>query len=749
MHINNSFNPSDQNTPRNFTPHWFQSPQNQNTGKEKQTQMLHMITMSWLILILIALPLFNACTPQGTDRSHAHINALINESSPYLLQHAHNPVNWYPWKEEALAKAKAENKLLIISIGYAACHWCHVMEHESFEDTTVSRIMNEHFVSIKVDREERPDIDDIYMTACQMATGRGCGWPLNAFALPDGRPVWAGTYFPKKQWIEILEYFVKLYQEEPEKLEEFAGKITEGILANDQIEFDAETSPLTTAQLEEATTAMLADIDFTNGGRQGSPKFPMPNNYEFLLSMAKQYQNEEAAKAVEITLTEIAKGGIYDHLGGGFARYATDSRWHIPHFEKMLYDNAQLVSLYSKAFQFTRNPLYERVVRETLEFINREMTSPEGAFYSSFDADSEGEEGKFYVWQQAEIDSILQDPQLSELFGAYYNITKSGNWKEEKTNVLYVRKDLEDIAGRMNLPLPKAQELLALAKDKLFRARTQRTYPGLDDKILTSWNALMLLAYTDAFRAFGDESYRQAALNNARFIQEKVLQPDFRLNRNYKDGQSVINAFLDDYAHVIQAFTGLYEITFDEAWLQQAQELANYALAHFFDQETNLFYYTSDEDPALIARKKELADNVIPASNSTMARNLHTLGLYFYREDFLEKARQMLAAMENTIMESSTPTYYSNWYLLYQHLLNPPYEVAIVGADWETKRSEMQRHYLPNALFLGGAVEGSLQLLENKLIEGETRIYVCRDKICKLPVTEVDRAVEMMPDTGY
>jgi uncharacterized protein YyaL (SSP411 family) len=749
MRINNSFNPFDQKLKDRPAGARTQRLRSRKPAVNKQAQGRQPSTLPWLVLLLVVLPLLNACKSQDGNGRHAHTNALIDESSPYLLQHAHNPVNWYPWKEEALAKAKAENKLLIISIGYAACHWCHVMEHESFEDTTVSRIMNEHFVSIKVDREERPDIDDVYMTACQMATGRGCGWPLNAFALPDGRPVWAGTYFPKKQWLEILEYFVKLYQEEPEKLEEYATKITEGILANDRIEFGKETSPLSSARLEEATTAMLADIDFVNGGRKGSPKFPMPNNYEFLLSMAKQYQNEEAAKAVEVTLTEIAKGGIYDHLGGGFARYSTDSRWHIPHFEKMLYDNAQLVSLFSKAYQFTKNPLYERVVRETLDFIEREMTSPEGAFYSSFDADSEGEEGKFYVWQQEEIDSILQDPQLSELFGAYYNITKSGNWKEEQTNVLYVRKDLEDVAGRINLPLSKAQEQLALAKDKLFRARTQRTYPGLDDKILTSWNALMLLAYTDAFRAFGDESYRQAALNNARFIQEKALQADFRLNRNYKDGQSVINAFLDDYAHVIQAFTGLYEITFDEAWLHQAQKLADYTFTHFFDQETNLFYYTSDEDPALIARKKELADNVIPASNSTMARNLHTLGLYFYKEDFLEKARQMLAAMENTIAESSTPTYYSNWYLLYQDLLNPPYEVAIVGADWETKRSEMQRHYLPNALFLGGAAEGSLQLLENKLIEGETRIYVCRDKICKLPVTESDRAIELMLDAGY
>lgn len=695
--------------------------------------------------MLIPMFFFAACNAQ--NQRPAHTNALINESSPYLLQHAHNPVDWYPWGEEALAKARTENKLLVISIGYAACHWCHVMEHESFEDTTVSRIMNEHFVSIKIDREERPDIDAIYMTACQMASDQGCGWPLNAFALPDGRPVWAGTYFPRKNWIEILEYFVKLWEEEPEKLEEYAGKITEGIRSVEQIPTGSGSLDLSAAPLETTLENILENIDFRKGGRQGQPKFPMPTNYEFLLEAAYRLENDRAREAAAVTLHEMAKGGIYDHLGGGFARYSTDADWHIPHFEKMLYDNAQLVSLYAKAYQYAGEPLYRRIAEETLQFIDREMTSPEGGFYSSFDADSEGEEGKFYVWRKNEIDSILQDPELTRIFCSYYNITSKGNWTEEQTNVLFVRKDLESVAAQLGLMPAAVEEGLKDAQSKLFDARARRVHPGLDDKALTSWNALMLQAYVDAFKAFGEERYRQTALKSARFLMDNMLQENDRLNRNYKDGRSVINAFLDDYAHLIQAFSSLYEITFDEAWLTKAQSLTEYTLQHFYDPESGLFFYTSDEDPELIARKKELEDNVIPASNSIMAHNLHTLGLYFYRQDFLEKARRMLANMQGVILESDAPTYYTNWYRLYLDLLQPPYEVAIVGPDWEAKRAALQQRYLPHAIFLGGAGEGQLELLQDKLIEGETRIYVCQDKVCKLPVTEVQQALELMRTT--
>lgn len=676
------------------------------------------------------------------DGEHAYTNALVGESSPYLLQHAHNPVNWNPWGEAALKKAREENKMLIISVGYAACHWCHVMEEESFEDTTVARVMNEYFIPIKVDREERPDVDDIYMTACHMATGKNCGWPLNAFALPDGRPVWAGTYFPKKQWVEILDYFIKLRQDEPEKLEEYASQLTEGIQSVEKIEIHTGEKDFSAEKLDGIVEAFLNNIDYRKGGRKGAPKFPMPNNYDFLLNYHYRTNNEDALRAVLTTLDKMAMGGIYDHLGGGFARYSTDEDWLVPHFEKMLYDNGQLVSLYSKTFQQTQNPLYKKVVEETLEFIERALTSPEGGFYSSLDADSEGEEGKFYVWQQPEIDSILSDSNISAIFSDYYSVQKNGNW--EGKNILHVGQSMEKVAEKHDLSTDELEALLSKAKEKLFTARSIRVRPGLDDKVLTSWNALMLKGYTDAYRAFGTPEYLEAARKNANFLTKTMMKKDGRLNRNYKDGKSVINAFLDDYALSIQALIGLYEVTFEEAWLEKANLLAKYAIDHFFESTTGMFNYTSKDDPPLIARKKELGDNVIPGSNSSMARSLFYLGLYLYNNDYIDKSKQMMANMEETIIGTDQPNFYSNWCLLYADLVKAPYEIAIVGDNYEPLRKDMMRGYYPDAIFLGGPKEGSLELLKGKLQEGETYIYVCQNKVCKLPVKEVNRAVALM-----
>ncbi|MCB0616745.1 MAG: thioredoxin domain-containing protein, partial [Phaeodactylibacter sp.] len=574
-----------------------------------------------------------ACNAQTGQEQHPYTNALVNESSPYLLQHAHNPVNWNPWGPAALEQAKKEDKLLIISIGYAACHWCHVMEEESFEDTTIARIMNEHFVAIKVDREERPDVDDVYMTACQMASEGSCGWPLNAFALPDGRPVWAGTYFPKGKWKNILEYFTQLYQEDRQKLEDYAGRLTEGIQLSGRPRPVTEEALFSEEVLAGVVEAFLSSIDFKKGGRQGAPKFPAPNNYEFLLQHHHLTGNVRALEAVTVTLDNIASGGIYDHLGGGFARYSTDAEWKAPHFEKMLYDNAQLVSLYSKAYLVTQKERYREVALETLKFVERELTSPEGGFYSSLDADSEGEEGKFYTWQKTEIDSILADERQSAVFCDYYQVKKGGNW--EKTNILYPGNDTDKILTEYNLKPDELQQLLSQARQKLFEARSQRIRPRLDDKILTSWNALMLQGYLDAYRAFAEPAFLDRALKSGQFLLDKVLREDNRLDRNYKDGQSSINGFLDDYAFTIQTFISLYENTFDEQWLQRAESLAQYALTHFLDEESGLFFYTSNLDPPLIARKMETEDNVIPASNSAMARALHRLGTLLYNKDYL------------------------------------------------------------------------------------------------------------------
>ena len=703
--------------------------------------------MRYPFLLLLSLLFFLlGCKSNDSQTSYDYTNALINESSPYLLQHAHNPVNWYPWGEEALEKAKKEDKLLLISVGYAACHWCHVMEHESFEDTTVARIMNENFVAIKVDREERPDVDNIYMTACQLAGEGSCGWPLNAFALPNGQPVWAGTYFPKAQWIEILKYFAELYQKDRAKLEEYGQLLAEGIQT-----VEAPTPPqadlaLPPELLPKAAAQIHAQADRRLGGMQGAPKFPLPSIYQFLLQEAYLADDSTSLAIVREALDAMAAGGIYDHLGGGFARYSTDTRWLVPHFEKMLYDNAQLVSLYSNAFKQTGKARYRAVVEESLTFIKREMTAPNGGFYSSLDADSEGEEGRFYVWTAATIDSLLGDKQQATVFKAYYGVSERGNW--EGVNILHQSGNAEDIQEEYGLSEAELTEQLEEARQTLLQARAQRERPGLDDKQLTSWNALMITAYADAYQALREPGYKAAALKAGRFLQQSLMQSatdgQYRLMRSYKNEEAYINGFLDDYAFTIQAFLKLYSISFDEAWLERAEGLAAYAIAQFGAENSPMFYYTSAEDDPLIARQVKIEDNVIPSANSAMARSLLHLGTYLYDTSYVARARRMMQVVTPDIQDTDTPSYFANWLRLYGELAYPLYEVAIVGPACERKRAELQASYLPNALFLGGEEEGNLELLQDKLQGGETFIYVCQNKVCQLPVQEAKLAVQQI-----
>ncbi len=683
-------------------------------------------------------------TSEMTKEQHEYTNALINESSPYLLQHAHNPVNWMPWGKEALAKAEKENKLMIISVGYAACHWCHVMEHESFEDTLIARLMNEHFVPIKVDREERPDVDDVYMTACHMSSGAGCGWPLNAFALPDGRPVWAGTYFPRDNWLKILEQFIDLHRKDPNQLEVYASDMHKSMKEREIIPLNVADPIFKKSDVKTVTDKMVNAVDMKKGGRkvQGNRgnKFPMPNNWQYLLKEYHLTGNPSALKAVKVSLDQMAAGGIYDHLGGGFARYSTDPDWKVPHFEKMLYDNGQLVSLYAQAYQATGEKRYKEVVEQTLAFIQREMTHENGGFYSSYDADSEGVEGKFYVWDKADVERLLGND--SRLFCEYYNVFEGGNW--EHSNILFNTKKLDDICKRLEIPRENAEEVLSNSRAILFKERTKRIHPGLDDKILTSWNALMLKGYVDAYKALGNPTYKSAALKNALFLKNEVIQKDGRLNRNYKDGQSVINAFLDDYALLAEALVALYEITYDEQWLYQAKTLTEYVISQFYDKKSGMFFYTSNLDDPLVVRKMETSDNVIPASNSSMAKVLFLIGTYFYNDDYIKMSEIMVNNMKDNILQHPQPAFFSNWASAMSHHATPPYEVAIVGKNAEELTLRMQKEYLPYSFFLGGKDEGTLELLKDKLLEGETLIYVCRNKTCLRPVKTVKEALESM-----
>jgi uncharacterized protein YyaL (SSP411 family) len=665
-------------------------------------------------------------------------NNLIHESSPYLLQHAHNPVNWYAWGPEALDKARKENKMLLISVGYAACHWCHVMEHESYEDTAVANIMNANFVCIKVDREERPDVDQVYMNAAYLISGSG-GWPLNAFAMPDGKPFYAGTYFPKERWIQVLNYFSDLYKNDKQKLQEQADSISRGIRDIENVPMNNNSILFSTSDLNELFSTVSKNIDIEKGGTKGTMKFPMPSIWEFLLQYHYLTGNKDALQIAETTLNNMAYGGIYDQVGGGFARYATDPDWHAPHFEKMLYDNGQLVSLYSHAFQLTQNPLYKQIVYETIAFIKRELTSSEGGFYSSLDADSEGEEGKFYVWSEDEIKEILGDD--AAIFNDYFGITKKGNWEPAK-NIPDINKGDEHTAKKFNFSSDRFNEKINELKLRILNARAKRVRPGTDDKILTSWNALMTKGLLDAYKAFGDSDFLHTAKSNIDFLLNNITTKDNGLYRNFKGGKATIPAFLDDYAFMISALIDYYEVSFDTAYLQKANEFVQYTEQHFFDKASGMFLYTDDQHSNLIARKMEVSDNVIPSSNSEMAKNLLLLGLYFENKNYEDQAAQLVKNVIDDIKR--TPAYYSNWAQALALQIKEPYEIAIVGSKWREKLTEFQQHYLPNTIYLGGSVEGNLSLLQNKLVEGKTMIYVCENKTCQRPVEKVEDALKQI-----
>ena len=660
--------------------------------------------------------------------SHAYTNDLINESSPYLLQHAHNPVNWMAWGDVAFEKAKKEDKLVLVSIGYSSCHWCHVMEHESFENEEVAKIMNDYFVCIKVDREERPDVDQVYMTAVQLMTGSG-GWPLNCFTLPDGRPIYGGTYFPKNEWVKTLENLNLTYTKDKQRIITYAENLTKGVQESELIESAAAPSDFTIDKLDELAVIWKRDFDFKDGGMNRSPKFPIPNNYDYLMQYAFLTGDSIIMNQVDLTLQKMANGGIYDQIGGGFARYSTDMKWKAPHFEKMLYDNGQLVSLYTLAYQRTKNPLYKNVVYQTLEWVYREMTTKDGAFYSALDADSEGEEGKFYVWTKEELKQILTDEEF-DLVKDYYEINPKGLWEG---NYILLRDGSDQFDENIDTKMK-------IINKKLLTERENRIKPGLDDKSLTAWNAMMLKGYADAYAVFNEPLFLQAALKNARWLLKKQTKKDGGLYHTYKNGNSKINGFLDDYAFVIDAYLTLYEVTFNEDWLVEAQKLTDYAIQHFEDTKSGMFYYTSNSSSALIARKMEINDNVIPASNSQMANVLFKLGTIINNSSYIEKSKQMLANVYDKMY--TYPSGYSNWAILTLKMTKPYYEIAITGKEWKVKLHEINQTYLPNKLVMGGE-KSDLELLNGKFLD-KTTIFVCKQGACQLPVTKVDEAVSQI-----
>lgn len=667
-----------------------------------------------------------------------YTNALIHETSPYLLQHARNPVNWQPWGAKALDQAKAENKLLLISIGYSACHWCHVMEHESFEDREVAQIMNEHFICIKVDREERPDVDHIYMTAVQLLTGRG-GWPLNCIALPDGRPVWGGTYFQKTNWIQALEAVSKFYTENPTATLEYAEKLKDGIEQNSLVPISGGTTKVNPIALPSLLKKWQNQFDSVHGGTKGAPKFMMPNNWQFLLRAGQQFQDEKIQEQVKLTLQKMAFGGLYDQVGGGFARYSTDEIWKVPHFEKMLYDNAQLLQLYSEAFKTDPNPLYHQVVSETVEFLKRELLSPENGFYSALDADSEGEEGKFYTWTKPDLQRLLGSD--FNLFSDYYNVNSLGYW-EHNQYILMRAIDDRSFAGKHQIPVEDLRFKIGNWKQTLLKEREKRVRPGLDDKILTSWNAMTISGLVCAFQAFGDSEYLDLALSNARFLKQKMMNREGKIFRTYKKNRAKIDGFLEDYAFTIDAFTSIFESTGQKEWLDAAQQLTEFAFQEFFDEQKSIFYFTANQQADLITRTIEIHDNVIPSSNSVMAKNLFRLSYLLDRPGYLETAEKMLSMVSENITEY--PSGYSNWSQLMLNLTGNHFEVVITGSNATNLLYQLHKHHLPQVIFCAGTAKNELPLLQHRFVSGKTLIYVCQDNSCHLPVETPEDALNLI-----
>ncbi len=691
--------------------------------------------------------------PELCHSMSAHTNHLINETSPYLLQHAHNPVQWYPWGDEALTKAREENKPILVSIGYAACHWCHVMERESFEDEETAAIMNDHFINIKIDREERPDLDHIYMDAVQAMTGSG-GWPLNVFLTPDTKPFYGGTYFPPRRafnrasWTETLEGVIGAFRDRRHEIDAQAENLTQHLLqANDfGVLKEKATGSFDPAMSTEAGSNILKAADTEWGGFGKAPKFPQSFSIQFLLRYHHMTGNKEALQQALLSLDKMIEGGIYDQLGGGFARYSTDTEWLAPHFEKMLYDNALLVSVLSEAFQLTGKQRYKEVIGETMDFLQREFLHPLGGFYAALDADSEGVEGKFYVWSRKEVESILKED--AGIFCAYYDITINGNW--EHVNILRVKRSMEIVAAENNITVEALQTIIEKGRGLLFEERNKRIRPMLDDKIILGWNALMNTACSKAFGATGNEQYKLLAIDNMQFILSAFAsKKEQQYYHVWKNDTAKYPAFLDDYAYLVQALLQLQEITADRKWLDKAGKITGYILENFSDEidpvsgkAAPFFYYTSREQKDVIIRKKEMYDGATPSGNSVMAYNLWQLSILLDKNQWRDQSMDMIAGLGRAI--SRYPTSFGNWACLLQEMIYGTNEIALIGSNNEVLR-EVLSGYIPHrVLMASGDAQQAYPLLAGKPGSKTPVLYLCRNYTCLNPVFSAKELISLI-----
>ena len=674
---------------------------------------------------------FSGCN----NTAHKKTNRLEHAASPYLRTHADNTVDWYEWGDEALDRARKENKPVLVSIGYSACHWCHVMEKESYQDTGIARILNENFICIKVDREERPDIDNVYSTALQLLSGNS-GWPLHAFALPDGKPFFAGTYFPKSSFRKLLLDIANAYKNKHALVVTQANALTNGMAENNLFNTDSSRN---TIAFDENNYKHLFDsvyqkTDIINGGIKGAPKFPTPVFAEFMLQHYYTTNNSAALRAATVTLKKMALGGLYDQVAGGFARYTTDSSWHIPHFEKMLYDNGQLISLYAHAYQLTKDDFFKNIFTETIEFISNNLAAPGGGYYSSLNADTEDGEGAYYAWSAKEFNTITgNNTNLS----SYYHITTPGNWNTT-ANILYATETPDVFAtARKTDPAVFVQQLQQ-AKQQLLAQRSKRVAPSADTKIIAAWNAIMLKGLADAYAATGTSAYLEKAVGCARFIERELLLNDGGLQRTYIPGGKKATGFLDDYAWTATAFTRLYEISFDDHWLQLAKKITDYTITNFLDKKSGLFFYTKTQAPGGL-QKIDITDGDVSSPNALMAKMLRYTGIVFDDTAYTTMSNRMLSTVAGSV--SLQPVYHLEWCRLAGLLNAKNYEVVIMGKEALQKNKELQLSYLPTCITAGSATPSIYPLLKDRWVEGKTMIYVCTGSTCRRPEEMASKAI--------
>ncbi len=687
-------------------------------------------------------------------------NKLINEKSPYLLQHAYNPVDWYPWCDEAFEKAANENKPIFLSIGYSTCHWCHVMEKESFEDEEVAKLMNDTFVSIKVDREERPDIDNVYMTVSQILTGNG-GWPLTILLTPDKKPFFAGTYIPKNSGygrsglIDLIKTVKDIWITNIDEILNSSEKIATALLQKSKLNSNAIIND---ELLDRAFILLEEKFDKEYGGFGNSPKFPSPANFYFLLRYYFDTNNENALDMVIQTLTEIRKGGIYDHIGFGFHRYSTDRKWLVPHFEKMLYDQALLTIAFTEAFQITKNEFLKETVYQTLNYVKRNLTSADGGFYSAEDADSEGDEGKFYLWTIDEVKEILKED--ADLIIEVFNLTQNGNYFDEvkiestNKNIFHLKKSLEDIAKEKSIPLNELKEKVNSSLNKLYEVREKRIHPHKDDKILTDWNALMIAAFARAYQVFGEEEFLNSAEKGMNFILNNLKTKDGFLFHRYRDSEASINGFLDDYVFLIYALIELYESTFKIEYLKETLQLNEILLKHFWDENFGGFYFTSDFSEELLVRQNEIYDGAIPSGNSIAMLNLLRLSHFTENLDLQEKALQITKVFYDQF--ANMPMFYPQLLTAIYFYLSSPLEIIIVGdsnrIDTKEMVSMLHKNFIPNKILINKNSFDDNEKINKifpfikdyKMIDGKATAYVCKNFSCQLPTTDITKMIELI-----